>query len=169
MDSSELQGTAGCMRKRKAISQAIYREKKKVKGAGEPSIPKTSKEIKENLDMKYQLTSTKEEFLRYCEYLYPATEEKLLMVFISDLGKDILSKSETIYCDGTLDTAPTPFKQIYFIMGQMKDKRPIICAYRLLPEKEYRTYNKMLEVVRNTVPFEEGKLERVMVDFKKSV
>ena len=123
--SEELRGGAGSMKKRKAVTQAIYREKKKVQSISEAPIPKTSKDIKENLNIKYQTTST-----------------KLMLVFMSEFGKDILGRSETMYCDGTFATAPEPFKQIFFVMGQMPGKRPIICAFSVLPDKEFKTYKK---------------------------
>ena len=50
--SEELRGGAGSMRKRKAVTQAIYREKKKVQSISEAPIPKTSKDIKENLNIE---------------------------------------------------------------------------------------------------------------------
>ena len=59
------------MRKRKAVTQAIYREKKKVQSISEAPIPKTSKDIKENLNIKYQTMSTNEKFLCYSEYMEP--------------------------------------------------------------------------------------------------
>ena len=119
--------------------------------------------------MKYQLTSTNEEFLRYCEYTDGPVEQKIMMVFISDLGKSILAKAEIIYADGTFDTAPRPFSQIFFFMGQIPNKRPIIVGFALLPDKEYKTYKKLMEVLCSSVEFEHGVLKRILIDFERAL
>lgn len=43
---------------------------------------------------------------------------QLIMMFISALGLWILGHSDYIYIDGTFDSAPDLFGQIYFILGQ---------------------------------------------------
>ena len=58
VDDSGISGGSACMRKRKSLTQALYREKKKMKGEAAGVQPKTASDIMENLDMKYQTTST---------------------------------------------------------------------------------------------------------------
>ena len=130
------------MRKRKAVTQAIYREKKKVQSISEAPIPKTSKDIKENLDIKYQTTSTNGEFLRYSEYMEPLLEEKLMLVFMSDLGRDILGRSETMYFDGTFATAPEPFKQIFLLWDRCQGSVRLFVHFHSFPTKNSKHIRK---------------------------
>lgn len=109
------------MRKRKALKMSLYREKKRCKGVVS-TAPKSLSDIKSNLPLQYQLDSAGNEFLRYSEFLDGEIEEKLLLVFISDVGKHIIEQSEEIYIDGTFKTCPTGFKQIVFIMGKLPGK-----------------------------------------------
>ncbi len=75
-----------------------------------------------------------------------------------------------IFVDGTFDTAPEPFSQIYFVMGQMGlEKRAIPCAYALLPNRETATYSKMWAIITSHVEFDDGLLNMVMSDFEKGV
>ncbi len=66
----------------------------------------------------------------------------MIMVFMSDYGKWVLSKSEQVFCDGTFDTAAPPLKQIYFLLGQMPNMSTVPCVFALLPNKETSTYRK---------------------------
>ena len=113
------------------MTQALYREKKKMKGEAAGVQPKTASDIMENLDMKYQTTSTNMEFLRYMEYT-DASESKIMMVFCSDTGKHILENSEEWFCDGTFSTSPPNFAQIFFVMGKIGNKKPIVALFALL-------------------------------------
>lgn len=48
-------------------------------------------------------------------------KQKLILVYMSDYGKEVMMKSEEIYCDGTFATAPKHFRQIFFLMGKIKE------------------------------------------------
>ena len=139
-----------------------------MKGTPGGQQPTTAEDIKANLPEKYTLDSKAGEFLRYSEFLDPL-QTKLMLVYISDVGRHILQNAEVLFCDGTYNTAPDPFKQIYFVLGRIKGKRPIICAYGLLPDKEFITYEKFVEVLKSILDLETLKLERVMTDFKPNV
>ena len=60
----------------------------------------------------YTQTNSKEEFLRLQDY---TTESKRhgIMVFISKLGAEILKKNTTWLLDGTFQTTPHPFEQVF--------------------------------------------------------
>ena len=85
-----------------------------------------------------------EEFLCYSEFLDPL-QTKLMLVFISDVGRHILQNSEVLFCDGTFNTCPNPFKQVYFVLSQIKGKRPIIYAYGLLPTRNSSLTRNLLK------------------------
>ena len=96
-------------------------------------------------------------------------QQRLLMVYLSDLGKQVMEMSEEIYADGTFATAPKGFCQIYFLMGKIKNKRPLLFGFALLPDKETETYEKLVEVLKVTIDVDNIKMVRLMVDFEKAV
>jgi hypothetical protein len=116
LERSDHPEATSSMRKTKALSQALSREKKKVLGHG-GVIPKTAEDIMASLPEKFKVMSTGSPFLRYMDYV-DAAKTKLMMVFMSNQGAWTLGRSTAIYCDGTFDTCPEPFVQLYFIMGQ---------------------------------------------------
>ncbi len=103
------------MKKSRALSMALNREKKKVLGHGE-TIPKTVDDILENLPEKFKTTSSGTPFLQFMDYV-DADKTKLMLLFMSDHGAWVLGRSTHIYCDGTFETYPEPFSQLYFILG----------------------------------------------------
>jgi hypothetical protein len=156
------------MRKAKALSKAVNREKAKILGHG-GNIPKTSESIIEDLPEKFKVTSTGGQFLRFMDYI-DGDKSKLMLVFISEHSAWALGKSTDIYCDGTFDTCPAPFGQLYFILGQMgPSKRAVPCIFALLPDKEGKTYQHLWNVIKSQVEFEEGLPVTVMSDFEKAV
>jgi hypothetical protein len=64
------------------------------------------------------------------------------MVFMSDHGAWVLGHATEIFMDGTFDSRPSMFGQLYFIRAKMADKRclPVACAF--LPNKETATYRQ---------------------------
>jgi hypothetical protein len=168
LERSENPEAVSSIRKSRAIAQAICREKRKSLGHNS-TIPTSAAEIKENLPPKFSTTSTGAPFMRYCDFV-DADQTKLMMLFMSDHGGWVLSRSTDIFADGTFDTSPDPFAQIYFILGQMgPHKRAIPCVFALLPDKEATTYLKMWTTINNMVKFQDGLPQRVMSDFEKGV
>jgi hypothetical protein len=156
------------MRKSKALSMAINREKKKTMGHS-GTIPKSTADIIDNLPERFKNTSTGTPFLRFMDYV-DGEQSKLMLIFMSDHGAWVLGRSCHIYCDGTFDTCPEPFSQLYFIMGQMDDtKRAVPCVYALLPDKEGTTYLKMWNQIKALVTFQDGLPTSIMSDFEKAV
>jgi hypothetical protein len=45
-------------------------------------------------------------------------KSKLMMIFLLDQGAFILGRYTDLFWDGTFDTCPDPFIQVYFITGQ---------------------------------------------------
>jgi hypothetical protein len=162
---SSLPEAQSALRKTHAVGQAIQREKKRMLGIS-GTVPKTPAEIMENLPERFKKTSGGGPFLRHMEKV---GEDSMILVFMSDYGKWVLSKSEHVFCDGTFDTAPPPFKQIYFLLGKMPEMSAVPCVFALLPNKETSTYKKLLEVVSSLVPFQPGLPSRVFMDFEKAV
>ncbi len=108
---------ASSIRKSQNLSKAIHREKRKILGHSS-NIPKTAEEIKENLPDKFAVTTSGDVFLWYYDFM-DDQKEKLLMIFMSNHGRWVLGQSKDIFVNGIFATAPEPFAQIYFIMGQM--------------------------------------------------
>lgn len=156
------------MRKTKALKTAIHREKKKMLGCTGKE-PSSVEDIKEKLLERYKKTTTGGLFLRYCEYLNDEEPiKKLIMVFMSDHGAWVMGHATDIFMDGTFDTRPKHFAQIYFIRAKMEDKCCVPVAYVLLPNKETATYRKMWEVLTSLITFQPGLPQRVMSDFEKA-
>ena len=74
-----------------------------------------------------------------------------MLVFISQSGKKILEYSDNWCGDGTFQTAPPPFKQVYMIYGNPKSKHILPACFALLPNKDAETYLKLLNVVQGLV------------------
>ena len=124
IDRSEHPYLAGGMRKTAALEMALTRKKRAAKGYSAANIPTTAEEFMQFLPKRFTVTSTGEPFLAHKEYTDDEGEDCIL-IFISDHGKFILSKSEEIFIDGTFDTCPLPFSQIFVILGRIEDQRPI--------------------------------------------
>jgi hypothetical protein len=73
-----------------------------------------------------------------------------------------------VFCDWTFDTAPPPFKQIYFLLGQMPNMSTAPCVFVLLPNKETSTYRKLLDIITSLV-LPAGLPRRLFLDFEKPV
>ena len=115
------------------------------------------------------VASTGDQFLHYCEYLDPENKKQLMIIFMSDHGKWVLSHAEELYVDGTFGTKCENFAQIYFVMGKMAGKTAVPVVYALLPNKLTNTYKKFWEIVMENVNFEPGLPSRIMSDFEKGM
>ena len=63
-----------------------------------------------------------------------------MLLNMSEKGKFLLENATSLHCDGTFETCPPPFKQIYWIFAVMLAVPPLPCAFMLLPDKKARTY-----------------------------
>ena len=70
-----------------------------------------------------------------------------LVIFTTDSNLKHLSKSEAVYCDGTFNTAPKIFKQVYIIMGTVFGAVvPLVLA--LTTHKDTQTYTTILTEIK---------------------
>ena len=93
----------------------------------------------------------------------------LLLLFMSQLGIWVMERSETIYIDGTFETCPNQFSQLYFIMAQMPNRRAILVAFCLLPNKEKKTYKVLWQKIMEIVHFVPGSPKRFILDFEMAM
>ena len=63
---------------------------------------------------KFKLTTDGSPFLRNVSYT-DSHEDQVIMVYLSDAGKHLLSTYSTWSGDGTFDTTPDLFKQVKII------------------------------------------------------
>lgn len=110
---------------------------KKRKRKNRPKLPSEIKEIK--LTGEYRLTNKQSSFL-----IYNGKNNKIL-VFCSDVGLEILSKSERWGGDGTFHVASNYFYQLYIIHGYFMN-RMIPCVYALMNRRRETHYDKVLKV-----------------------
>jgi len=168
MERSKIpEASDAAMRKKRALSMAIRRERSKVLGGTTIKVS-TPDDIKERFPKKVRVTSTGEPFLRYSEYLDPARKKQLLSVFMSDHGKWVLKWSEQLFVDGHFLTKCGKFAQVYFVMGMMPSKLAVLVAYGLHPNKYAITYRRFLEIILEHVRFQPSLPSQVMADFERA-
>jgi hypothetical protein len=111
-------GSTAFMKKPRTIARAIQRKRQQVKGF--PKKPKTFDDLK-SLPAHLTETSDHQKFLILNDTVYPndpSPNAKRVLVFMSEIGRDILLESEAWYCDGTFQAAAsTLFSQIFLVIG----------------------------------------------------
>ena len=70
-----------------------------------------------------------------------------MLVFASETGH--LASADTWHMDGTFDSAPLLFHQLFVIRAKLGDSA-ISCVYALIPNKMQAAYEKLLIVVIDT-------------------
>ena len=77
-----------------------------------------------------------------------------IIVFGTQENLKILCEVDTVYVDGTFQTCPHLFYQIFSLHG-FKNGKQFPLVYALLPDKSRQTYSRLLELVkRKTVSLE---------------
>jgi hypothetical protein len=71
------------------------------------------------------------------------SEEKRCIIFMSEMGKFVLSTATSWFLDGTFSTAPKFFTQVFIICGKLANGTVLPGAFMLLPDKEAATYRKV--------------------------
>jgi hypothetical protein len=94
--------------------------------------------------------------------------KKLMIIYMSDHGAWVMGHSTELFMDGTFDSRPSHFAQLYFIRAKMADKRSVPVAFALLPNKEAANYRKMWEIIKSLVVFQPDCPMRVTSDFEKA-
>ena len=95
----------------------------------------------------------------------PADSDNVVLIFMSDFGRNILKNSETWSSDGTFSTVPRDFSQIYVVFGSSHDKL-FPCAYMLLPNKSASVYEYALETLKLELQYTP---RTINMDFEQAV
>ncbi|CAF4990064.1 unnamed protein product, partial [Rotaria socialis] len=116
----------------------------------------------------YQQTLSNERFLLVD--LFMTRGKDRILVFSSDQQLELLFESETIFMDGTFDTTPPNFKQVYLIHAQ-KFGQGLPVAFCLLPNKRGKTYTELIEQLKekaNTMG-KQFKPKRIITDYEPTL
>lgn len=115
-------------------------------------------EIIDNIiPIELKLTREGDMFLQYSDL-----EEKFL-VFFNEKHKKYIEDCEVFCCDGTFETAPPGFSQIYIFQCHIF-KRNFPMIFCILKDKSYNTYLKMLNFLKEKIIFKDS--IRFIVDFE---
>lgn len=89
-------------------------------------------------------TADKKEFLFFNEKVVEtdaSPHPKRILLFMSEMGRDLLANSQQWYVDGTFKSAAcTLFKQVLMILVKTGTGKVVPVLFGLLPDKEQRTY-----------------------------
>ena len=98
------------------------------------------------LPRQYCVTTENDQFLQVNNY----ANGSLMLVFGSQVAIDYLRSCDHWHMDGTFDTVPPQFLQLYTIHG-IKNRRNVIGLYGLLTNKTPATYEQFVQHVRYLV------------------
>ena len=128
-----------------------------------PNLPESTDDIN-LLNDKYNLTN---EGKRY--KLYDSLDNHRMVIYSSNIGLEILSKSLEWHADGTFKCAPRKYKQMYLIHAWYKGHM-YLCAKVFLKNKDEATYTRMLRMLVENAEDCRFKLhpEKVTVDFEQA-
>lgn len=95
--------------------------------------------------------------------------DERLIIFGSDRGLSRLAQSKAWHADGTFETCPKFFEQVYVIHARIKDKT-FPCVYALMTNMTTETYKKLLSSVKDAASGIGLTLqpESIMSDFEKA-
>ena len=110
-----------------------------------PALPKTVQDLFSMPDA-YTMATDGTKFLATVEYV-DKDETSAFLLFISNHGKDVLRSYDVIQCDGSFQTCPKPFEQIYFVFGCAPSGKIIPAAFSLLPNKSTTTYTALFAAI----------------------
>jgi hypothetical protein len=98
------------------------------------------------LFLKYFTFNYKNHF----RYFGPADSDKkkMMIVFGSNEAVEVLRRSPYISVDGTFDTAPPPFVQLFILMATLPNGSTCPTVYGLLPDKTAATYTQFFNIVK---------------------
>jgi len=138
----------------------------RAKAEERPKVPKSAQEFF-NLPDRYTKSSDGGDFLRSVKFVDKA-ETKVMLLFISQHGINVLKTCTTLQGDGTFSTCPDGFGQLYFLFGCTQSGKAIPAAFALLPNKAMETYVALFTAVKEAV----GDMRHVThlcVDFETAV
>jgi hypothetical protein len=148
--------------------ESLKRTVRRVKRANVPKEPASLRDIPSPLPEEFRKTGGTEnsDFLVYDN----GSETDRMLIFGSDTGLRILADSDSWFMDGTYDTAPSQFSQLYVIRSAVGDSY-VTCVYAFLPSKQQNVYEELLSAIldscllRNLRP----NPTRVVVDFEMAI
>jgi hypothetical protein len=95
-------------------------------------------------------------------------ENERILIFCSDNGRNLMSNLNTFLGDGTFQSCPTPFVEIYSIHGDMsssQDNTHIVpLVYALLSQKTKRMYILLFSLIKSRIPTWEP--HKLITDFE---
>ena len=121
-----------------------------------PQVPRSAVDFF-NLPEKYTKGSDGGLFLRTVKYVDTA-ETKVMLLFISDHGINVLKTCTSLQADGTFSTCPENFAQLYFVFA----------AYALLPNESQETYKVLSLAIKEEVG-DMSHVGNLIVDFESAV
>ena len=143
---------------------SLLRKVNRIQNSSRPCIPELCSQC--IILPPYDKTYLGEDFLRYDSGV---NDPDRILIFYSDNGLRSLVRSAQIFADGTFDTVPNIFFQLYTIHGQIFDYTfPLV--YVLCLRKSKVTYKKIYDHIVNAALFI-GLIfnpEMIMMDFESA-
>ena len=129
----------------------------------EEKLPTTTEELL-SLSKKYTELPSGERFLQQED---AENNGRVALIFASEFGKRILKESSEWAMDGTFETVPTSFSQLYVVFGSggQPSEKIYPAAYMLLPDKNSNTYKHAFQTLGNMTG---AKPSSVSMDFEQS-
>ena len=92
-----------------------------------------------------------------------------MVLFMSDIGIEIMSTAEKWHVDGTFSRCPKFLKQLLTIHAEFKDEL-FSCAYMVLPDKDSRTYTTIFIQLKNILDTNGSiNVKQIMADFEAAL
>ena len=107
-----------------------------------PPVPRPN-DLNFVLPQHYCVTTEGDQFLQVDNH----ADDSRMLLFGSQRGLDFLACCPQWYMDGTLDTLPPQFMQLYTVHG-INNGRNVIGAYAMLTNKQEVTYERVLRHVQ---------------------
>ncbi len=133
------------MARRKSSNLIRTIQYKRVREKGHTNVPPTMEAIMDGpLPEKFTTTAAGDQFLVVKDFVSDEMN-KTFLIFMSPLGKEMLSSSIHWVSDGTFKTVPRPFQdgQIYIVFAQLPTGELLPCLFSLLPDKSSISYRRM--------------------------
>lgn len=139
------------------IRKAIHSARAKVR----PPLPSTLEELHESL-REYELKTKLDE-----PFLLVNDDECHILMFSTDKNLKFLQSCDAILMDGTFDSCPKLFSQLFIVHGRKRDTY-VPLAYFLLPSKTTEIYKRALGKLKTLLPADFAPA-KVNVDFEQAI
>lgn len=165
--SNVLQGLSlaaqGRFPKQKAVTEIIQRKRKIENVAPAQPVNRQSIVIPENYQ-NYQIDSENAEKFLIADS--GEGDDNRILIFGRESTKNWSHQIQKVYIDGTFSLSPPLFSQVFVIMAERNGfVFPIL--YALLPNKRQETYNRMIQLIRDSWPnFDPA---AISLDFEKAL